>query len=139
MSWQLSKILELLTGGAPATVQADVAAIKGHVDGLETKLDSLIADSAKLDRKVASGVIMSATADNDPYVAFGSQACGALEVVNDSGKTLYVKRGGAGTAFVMPTGTSKVFAGLANANEISVANGTDATEITVYAEAITFA
>lgn len=125
------------------TLHADLGTtLAGYLDEVETKLAALVTDMAKLDRKVASASIVSVTTANpgSGWSTLSSLACNAVELVNATGTSIDVRRGGAGNEFVMPTGTSKVFLGVANANEIGVKRtDDDNSQVTLYGEALVYA
>lgn len=122
-----------------AITAIDTAGIVSAIQAVETDVEAIATDLANLERRIDNAIIMSCAFDDSPYVAFGSQVCDALEVVNTTGKTVGVMRNNAGNVFQMPDGTAKVFDGIANANEISCANLTDNASVTVYAEALIYA
>lgn len=89
--------------------------------------------------RVSAAVIGSVTtnADNATYTDLASAACDQVELVNDTGVVLLVKRGGAGSAFELLDGKSKVFAGLEDADELSVLHKTGGSAVTASYEAQT--
>jgi hypothetical protein len=72
----------------------------------------------------SGAVIVSVTTDatGSAFVAFGSQACAALDVVNahPSSVDIEVRRGGAGPTIPVPAGSSRLFVGIADADELQV-------------------
>ena len=87
-----------------------------------------------------SVTIMSVTtaATGTNWTAFSSQACNALDLVNTSAVSIDYRRGGAGSAMTLLSGTSRLIVGISNANSIEVKR-TDSsnTTVTIPAEAIT--
>lgn len=86
----------------------------------------------------SSGTILGLTtsATGTTYTAFGSQACTGLDVVNNTGTTIEYRRGGAGTAMQIPTGTARIVIGITNANQVDVRRtDTSNTQVTLQAEA----
>jgi hypothetical protein len=89
---------------------------------------------------VSSAVILALTtnATGATFTAFGSLACTALDIVNQTGVTIEYRRGGTGTAFPIPSGSSRLVIGIANANEISVRRvDQSGVTVTVNAEGFT--
>lgn len=87
---------------------------------------------------VSAGVIMSAQtqAIGTSWTAFASQACIALDIVNNTGTTIEYRRGAAGTAMQIPTGAARMVIGITNANQIDLRRtDTSNTQVTVQAEA----
>ena len=86
-----------------------------------------------------SATILSATtaAGGTTFVAFGSQACSALDVVNNSGVTIEIRRDGAGVAIPLLPGQARLFVGIANANQLGVRRlDQSTTQVTVHGEAL---
>ncbi|MDO8595266.1 MAG: hypothetical protein Q7R45_01450 [Sulfuricaulis sp.] len=54
------------------------------------------------------------------WTALATVACHEVAVVNNTGTDLEFRRGGAGTALVVPDGAGWVFESLANANELQI-------------------
>lgn len=87
---------------------------------------------------VSSGVIMSAQtqATGTNWTAFSSQACVALDIVNNTAVTIEYRRGATGTAMQIPAGGARMVIGITNANQIDVRRTDTAnTQVTVQAEA----
>lgn len=87
---------------------------------------------------MSSGVIMSAqtAATGTNWTAFASQACVALDIVNNTGTTVEYRRGATGTAMQIPTGAARMVIGITDANQIDVRRtDTSNTQVTVQAEA----
>jgi hypothetical protein len=87
---------------------------------------------------VASGTILSLTtnATGTTFTAFASQACTALDIVNNTGVTVEYRRGGAGTAMQIPAGAARMVIGITNASQVDVRRtDTSNTQVAVQAEA----
>lgn len=85
-----------------------------------------------------SGTILGLTtnATGTTYTAFASQACTALDIVNNTGTTIEYRRNAAGTAMQIPTGTARMVIGITNANQVDVRRtDTSNTQVTLQAEA----
>jgi hypothetical protein len=86
----------------------------------------------------ATATIMSLTTSTTGanYVTFGSQACTSLEVVNNTGTTIEVRRGGAGVAMQIPPSMARLFLAITNADQLGVRRtDTSNTQVTLQAEA----
>lgn len=71
------------------------------------------------------------------WTAFGSQACAALDIVNETGTVIEYRRDGAGSAMPIGISVSRLVTGITNANQISVRRrDTSNTQVTVTAEAL---
>lgn len=82
-----------------------------------------------------TSVTTAATGTN--YTAFSSQTCNALDIVNTSSVAIEYRRGAAGTAMTILSGSSRLVVGITNANQIDVRRvDTSNTQITIPAEAI---
>lgn len=80
------------------------------------------------------GLTTAATGTN--WTAFASQACSALDIVNNTGVTVEYRRGAAGTAMQIPTGAARMVIGITNANQIDMRRTDTAnTQVTLQAEA----
>lgn len=87
---------------------------------------------------MSTGVIMSAqtAATGTNWTAFASQACVALDIVNNTGTTIEYRRGAAGTAMQIPAGAARMVIGITNANQIDIRRtDTSNTQVTAQAEA----
>lgn len=85
----------------------------------------------------ASIVSVTTAATGTNWTAFASTACVALDIVNNSGTTIEYRRGGAGSAIPIPSGSARLVVGITNANTIDVRRvDTSNTQVTVTAEAI---
>lgn len=71
------------------------------------------------------------------WTTFGSQACSALDLVNNTGTTIEYRRGGTGSGMTIPSGGSRLIVGITNADQISVRRvDTSNVQVTVQAEAM---
>ncbi len=87
-----------------------------------------------------SGTILSLTtnATGATFNAFSSQACVALDIVNNTNTTIEYRRNGVGTAMQIPAGAARMVIGITDASQISVRRtDTSNTQVTVQAEALT--
>jgi hypothetical protein len=87
----------------------------------------------------ASATIMSVTtaATGSNWTAFSSQACNALDIVNTASVAIEYRRGGAGDAMTILSGSARLVVGIANANEIQVRRVDQSnTQVTIPAEAV---
>jgi len=87
----------------------------------------------------ASATIMSVTtaATGANWTAFSSQACNALDIVNTASVAVEYRRGGAGDAMTILSGSARLVVGIANANEIQVRRVDQSnTQVTIPAEAV---
>lgn len=84
----------------------------------------------------ATNLSVTTAATGATYTSFSSQACTALDIVNNSGTTIEYRRGGAGVAVQIPTGAARMVIGITNANQIDVRRtDTSNAQVTVTAEA----
>lgn len=90
--------------------------------------------------QAGSAVILAATATANPGTAFTalpSAACVAVDLINQSGTAIEVRRGGAGNALPIPNGAARLMIGVGNANELSVRRvDLSNTPVNVHAEAL---
>lgn len=63
---------------------------------------------------------VSTAAVGADFTAFGSQSCSSLDIVNNTGTDIEVRRGTSGATMVVRDGYSRLFQGLTNANGIQV-------------------
>jgi hypothetical protein len=72
--------------------------------------------------RAASGTVSNASqqtsATGSSFVTLASATCSTIEVFNYTGTTIEYRRNGAGVAIPIPTNSTKVVTGIANANEI---------------------
>jgi hypothetical protein len=83
--------------------------------------------------------ILSATTDasGSAYVAFASNVCDALDIVNTTGAAIEYIRNGTGPSMVIPDKTGRLVTGISNANEISVRRvDLSTTQVDLKAEAL---
>ncbi|AEJ81568.1 gp049 [Erwinia phage vB_EamP-S6] len=66
------------------------------------------------------GVSVATSTTGATWTVFGSQACAAFDLVNDSGTAIEYRRGGAGVAITIPAGASRLITGITNTNQIGV-------------------
>ena len=71
------------------------------------------------------------------YTTFSSQACDALDLVNNTGTTIEYRRGGTGSTIPIPNGSARLILGISNADEISIRRlDVSNTQVTITAEAM---
>lgn len=86
----------------------------------------------------ASSVSVVSASAAATFALFPSTACTALSVVNNSGTSIEVQRGGAGSTIPLLSGQSYLFVGITNANQLGIRRvDLSATAVTITAEAIT--
>lgn len=84
-------------------------------------------------------VSLTTNATGATFVAFGSQACEQLDLVNTAPAAvdLEVRRGGTGNTITVPAGSSRMFVGLANASDLQARRLDQSNvQVTFTAEAI---
>ena len=84
-------------------------------------------------------VALTTSATGATFVAFGSQACEQLDLVNTAPAAvdLEIRRGGSGNTIIVPAGSSRMFVGLSNASDLQVRRFDQSnTQITFTGEAI---
>lgn len=70
------------------------------------------------------------------FVAFGSQVCSSVDVVNNSGADIEIRRGAAGSTMVIRDGYSRLMQGVTNSNQLQLRRADQAnTAVSVSAEA----
>ena len=67
------------------------------------------------------------------YAAFAAQVCRQATIVNDTGFTILVRQGGAGTGLPIRDGLAFSFLGITNLNQLSVKRKDDGAAVTVQA------
>lgn len=85
------------------------------------------------------GVAMNLTtsATGTTWVAFASQACNGLDVINTTGTALEYRRDGAGLTVYIADSSSRMIGGITNANQIQMRRqDVSNTQVTFTAEAI---
>lgn len=86
----------------------------------------------------ATILTLTTAATGTNWTAFGSTACVALDIVNNTGTTIEYRRGGAGNTIPILSGSSRMIVGITNANSIEVRRvDTSNTQVTLTAEALT--
>jgi hypothetical protein len=134
------------TPGTGATIAADDIGsvlyqrvkISEGADGSATDVSATNPMPASVPGAV-SATIMSLTtaATGTNWTAFSSQTCQSLDIVNTSSVAIEYRRGGAGSAMTILSGSSRLVVGITNANQIEVRRvDTSNTQITIPAEAI---
>lgn len=86
-----------------------------------------------------SGVIGSAqtAATGSNWTALSSQACFECTILNTTGTTIEIRRGGSGTGLPIPSGNAYTFRAITNANQLSIRRvDTSNTQVAVYYEAL---
>ena len=64
------------------------------------------------------------------FVALAAAVAREVEITNQTGTVIEVRRGGAGVAFQLPSGSIKTFAGVSNASDLSLRR-TDTSNVQV--------
>ncbi|MGH2340633.1 hypothetical protein ACRC7T_04025 [Segnochrobactraceae bacterium EtOH-i3] len=112
---KLGTALPLPTGAATAANQAtgntSLAAIVTALAGLLGVVPQMAA---------GGHLAVTTAAGGTTFVAFASQACKQLTVINNTGTVLEVQRGGSGIAVPVFPATYFTFFGLTNANQLGV-------------------
>lgn len=98
-------------------------------------------DKALAGTGFAAAVIVAATTDatGTAFVAFGAQACRALDVVNTHPQSvdIEVRRGGSGPTIPVPAGSARMFVGITDADQLQIRRiDMDTGTVTVAAEAL---
>jgi hypothetical protein len=86
-----------------------------------------------------SATILSLTtaATGANYTTFATTTCQSLDIVNTSSVAIEYRRGGAGNAMTILSGSSRLVVGITDANQIAVRRVDQSnTQITIPAEAI---
>jgi len=113
VSGTLAQAVQGITGGVPVPTLSSVP----------------VASSATI-------LALTTNATGATFTAFTAQACTALDIVNNTGTTVEYRRGGAGVAMQIPTGTARMVIAITNASQISVRRtDTSNTQVTLQAEA----
>jgi hypothetical protein len=125
--------------GSTVTLQVDTTAMS-NTDNLTVIYDS--PDSLGIGSGVlifTSSAFISVTTTGTTYAPFGSLACDALQIDNTdpAAVAIEVQKGGTGGTIKIAAGGTRYFAGITNANQLSVRRAdTSSTSVTVSAEAI---
>ncbi|WBQ32511.1 hypothetical protein [Erwinia phage Kuerle] len=85
-----------------------------------------------------TGVSVATNTTGATWTVFGSNACVAFDLVNDTGVAIEYRRNGAGVAITIPAGSSRLITGITNTNQLGVRRVDVAnTAVTVKGEAFT--
>lgn len=82
-------------------------------------LDAVVAALKMPTYSAITNLILTTSTTPSAYVAFSSQACEALDIMNDTGSVIEYVRNGAGNPYPIPNGASHLIPGITNANQIS--------------------
>lgn len=82
-------------------------------------LDAVIAQLKVPTYAAVTNLILTTSTTAAAYVAFPSQACEAIDIMNDTGSAIEYVRNGAGNPYPIPNGASHFIPGITNANQIS--------------------
>ena len=132
--------LPLPAGAATSALQTSGNTSLSNIDA---KLPALASGRVPVNSSIptsGSGTILALTTANPgtTYTAFASQACVALDIVNNTGTTIEYRRNATGTAMQIPSGAARMVIGITNANQIEVRRtDTSNTTVTLQAEAFT--
>lgn len=120
-------VVTVLGMSADDEALVELASLETRLDTANTHLENLAVSSAG-NTSIAT-LILGTT-----WVAFPTQACERLIVVNDTGTKLEVRQDGAGIGLPIPDGAGFTFEGITNADQISVRRKDVAnTPVDVYA------
>lgn len=111
---RVATLLTAMRAQLPATLGGKVAA---------QSLSVTPATDANVSRETYATVTIMAVATSGTgatYVAFGAQACSSLDIVNNTGVDIEVRRGAAGNTLVVRDGYSRLIQGITNASQIQV-------------------
>lgn len=136
----VSRVGEVTASPAANTILARLLNIVTSTNTVNTTLSTLLAairDSVKVPQFSAVSVLNITTPlSAGTYNVFGTSACTALDIVNDTGVDIEYRRNAAGLAFPVLAGTSRLVTGITNANQIGVRRVDQVlTAVTVKAEA----
>jgi hypothetical protein len=134
------------TPGSGAVIAADDISsvlyqrvkISEGADGSATDVSAANPMPASVPGAVSATILTLTTAATGAnYTAFSSQACNSLDIVNTSSVAIEYRRGGAGNAMTILSGSSRLVVGITDANQIGVRRVDQSnTQITIPAEAI---
>ena len=134
------------TPGSGAIIAADDIAsvlyqrvkISEGTDGSATDVSSANPMPTSVPGAVSATILTLTTAATGAnYTAFSSQVCQSLDIVNTSSVAIEYRRGGAGNAMTILSGSSRLVVGITDANQIGVRRVDQSnTQITIPAEAI---
>jgi hypothetical protein len=88
----------------------------------------------------SSATIITATtsATGSTWVTLPSQACNALDLVNNTGTAIEYRRGGAGNSIPLPDRSSRLIVAITNTNQIQIRRVDQSNStVTITGEAIT--
>ncbi|NJO65021.1 MAG: hypothetical protein HC836_45000 [Richelia sp. RM2_1_2] len=78
---------------------------------------------------------LSTNVTGTAFALFSSASCTHLEIINLTGTTIEYQRGGSGSAFPIPSGSSRLIVGITNANQIGIRRvDQSATVVSITAE-----
>jgi hypothetical protein len=134
------------TPGTGATIAADDIGgilhqrvkISEGADGSATDVSAANPMPTSVPGAVSATILTLTTAATGAnYTAFSSQVCQSLDIVNTSSVAIEYRRGGAGNAMTILSGSSRLVVGITDANQIGVRRVDQSnTQITIPAEAI---
>lgn len=111
---RVATLITAMRAQLPATLGGKTAALS---------LSTTPATDANVSRETYATVTIMAVATaaaGATYVTFAAQACSSLDIVNNTGVDIEVRRGGAGSTLVVRDGYSRLMQGVTNANGIQV-------------------
>lgn len=134
------------TPGTGATIAADDLSgilyqrvkISEGADGSATDVSAANPMPSSVPGAVSATILsLTTAATGTNYTAFSSQTCQSLDIVNTSSVAIEYRRGAAGNAMTILSGSSRLVVGITNANQIDVRRVDQSnTQITIPAEAI---
>jgi hypothetical protein len=134
------------TPGTGATIAADDLSgvlyqrvkISEGADGSATDVSAANPMPSSVPGAVSATILsLTTAATGSNYTAFAITTCQSLDIVNTSSVAIEYRRGGAGNAMTILSGSSRLVVGITNANEIDVRRVDQSnTQITIPAEAI---
>jgi hypothetical protein len=134
------------TPGTGATIAADDLSgvlyqrvkISEGADGSATDVSAANPMPSSVPGAVSATILsLTTAATGSNYTAFASTTCQSLDIVNTSSVAIEYRRGGAGNAMTILSGSSRLVVGITDANQIAVRRVDQSnTQITIPAEAI---
>lgn len=134
------------TPGTGATIAADDISsvlyqrvkISEGADGSATDVSAANPMPSSVPGAVSATILsLTTAATGTNWTAFASTTCQSLDIVNTSSVAIEYRRGAAGNAMTILSGSSRLVVGITNANQIDVRRvDTSNTQITIPAEAI---
>lgn len=134
------------TPGTGATIAADDIGsvlyqrvkISEGADGSATDVSAANPMPSSVPGAVSATILsLTTAATGTNWTAFASTTCQSLDIVNTSSVAIEYRRGAAGNAMTILSGSSRLVVGITNANQIDVRRvDTSNTQITIPAEAI---